>query len=77
MDGRKLIHEWKNWLLEHIGEDNYELIKKNDLTVLSIVAKDDMSAENQCQKIIKNEKKPDLKANGTKMDRMRNVIPEE
>ena len=57
MNERKLIHEWKNWLLEHIGEDNYELIKKNDMAVLSIVAMDDMSAENQCQKIIKNEEK--------------------
>ena len=56
MKGRILTHEWKNWLLEHICEDNYELIRKNDLTVLPIVAMCDMDAENQCQKIIKNEK---------------------
>ncbi|MHB8788978.1 MAG: hypothetical protein ACYDBT_03770 [Desulfobulbaceae bacterium] len=56
MNGRKLIHEWRNWLLKHIGENNYELIRKDDLTVLPIVAMDDMDAENQCQKIIKKEK---------------------
>ena len=56
MNGKKYIHEWKDWLLEHIGENNYELIRNNDLTVIPIVAMSDMDAENQCQKIIKNEK---------------------
>jgi len=49
------IYQWRNWLLEHIGEDKYELIRKDDLTVLPIVAKDDMDAENQCQQFIKKE----------------------
>jgi hypothetical protein len=53
---RRLIHQWRDWILEYIGEDNYELIHKDDLSVLPIVAKDAMDAENQCQQIIKNPK---------------------
>ncbi len=62
MNRRRNIHQWRNWLLDFIGNDKYELIRKDDLTVLPIVAKDDMDAENQCQLIIKNtkEKGPDV-----------------
>jgi hypothetical protein len=54
---RRTIHEWKNWLLEYIGDDKYELSQKDNLSVHTIVAKDAMDAEHQCQQIIKNPKK--------------------
>ena len=54
---RRTIHEWRYWLLEYIGGDKYELIKKNDLSVHTIVAKDGMDAENQSRQIITNVKK--------------------
>ena len=50
---RKIIHQWRDWLLEQIGDDRYELIQKDNLSVVEIVAKNDMDAENQSQKIIK------------------------
>jgi hypothetical protein len=51
------IHEWKNWILEYISDDQYELIQKDDRSVQTIVAKNGMDAENQCQQIIKDAKK--------------------
>jgi len=58
---RRTIHEWRNWLLEHIGDEKYELSQKDNLSVHTIVAKNAMDAENQCQQIIKNakEERPD------------------
>jgi hypothetical protein len=56
---RRIIHQWRDWVLERIGEDEYELINKDTLSVQTIMAKDAMDAENQCQKIIK-----DLKTEG-------------
>lgn len=53
---KRTIHQWRDWLLEYIGENNYELIQKDTLTVTTIMAKDDMDAENQSQQIIKNTK---------------------
>jgi len=53
---RKTIHEWRNWLLEYIGDEKYELSQKDNLSVHTIVAKNAMVAENQCQQIIKNAK---------------------
>lgn len=53
---RRTIHEWRNWLLEYIGGEKYELSQKDNLSVHTIVAKNAMSAENQCQQIIKNAK---------------------
>ena len=50
---RRVIHEWRDWLLKSIGDDKYELIHKENLSVHSIVAKDTMDAENQCQQIVK------------------------
>jgi hypothetical protein len=54
---RRTIHEWRNWLLEHINDDKYELSQKDNLSVQTILAKNFMDAENQCQQIIKNAKK--------------------
>lgn len=50
---RRVIHEWRDWLLEYISEDKYELIQKRTLSVHPIVANDTMDAENQCQQIVK------------------------
>lgn len=52
---RMKIHEWKDWLLEQIEKDNYELIEKSkpSARAIEIVAKNTMDAENQCQQIIK------------------------
>jgi hypothetical protein len=50
---RKIIHQWRDWLLEKIGDDRYELIQKDNLSVVEIVAKNAMDAENQSQQIIK------------------------
>lgn len=51
---RRTIHQWRDWLLEYIGDYNYELIRKDTLTVTTIMAKDAMDAESQSQLIIKN-----------------------
>ena len=53
---KRIIHQWRDWLLEYIGDDNYELIQKDTLEVLPIVAKDAMEAENKSQEIIRNTK---------------------
>ncbi len=53
---RRTIHEWRNWLLEYIGDEKYELSQKDNLSVHTIVGKNAMDAENQCQQIIKNAK---------------------
>lgn len=51
---RRIIHQWKNWILEYVGEGKYELIQKDNLSVHTVVAKDAMDAENQCRQIIRN-----------------------
>jgi hypothetical protein len=51
-----IIHQWRDWRLEHISDNKYELIQKDNLSVIEIVAKDAMDAENQSQQIIKNAK---------------------
>jgi hypothetical protein len=53
---RIITHQWRDWLLENIGGDKYELTQKNNLTVVTITAKSAMDAENQSQQIIKNAK---------------------
>jgi len=53
---RRTIHQWRDWLLAYIGDNNYELIQKDTLTVTTIMAKNAMDAENQSQQIIKNTK---------------------
>ena len=52
----KLIHQWRDWLLKYVCDGEYELIKKENLSVQTIMAKNDMDAENQSQLIIKNAK---------------------
>jgi hypothetical protein len=52
----KVIHQWRDWLLEYVGEGKYELILKENASVRTITAKNDMDAENQCQQIIKKAK---------------------
>jgi len=54
---KRTVHQWRDWLLRYIGDDNYELINKNTQEILAIVAKDAMDAENKSQEIIKNTKK--------------------
>ncbi len=49
---RRTIHQWKNWLLEYIGDGKYELIEKDTQSVHTVIAKDAMDAENQCRQII-------------------------
>lgn len=56
MKGR-VVHQWRDWLLEQITGDEYELTQKKTLSVQTIVAKDAMDAENQCQQIIRDFKK--------------------
>ncbi len=49
-----IIHQWRDWLLEKIADDEYELIQKNTQSVQTIVANDTMEAENQCRQIIRD-----------------------
>ncbi len=53
---RRIVHQWRDWLLEYISDDNYELTQKDNQEVVAIVAKNAMDAENQSQQIIKNTK---------------------
>ena len=54
----KVIHQWRDWLLEYVGVGQYSFIKKDNKTVVrTIVAKNDIDAENQCQSIINAAKK--------------------
>jgi hypothetical protein len=54
---RRTIHQWRDWLLEYIGEDTYELIRQDNRTVFrTITAKNSMDAENDCQQIIQTTK---------------------
>ena len=46
---RRITHQWRDWLLENIGDDKYELIQKNSLSVVAITANNAMDAENQSQ----------------------------
>ncbi|MFT5698988.1 MAG: hypothetical protein ACI8ZB_001844 [Desulforhopalus sp.] len=54
---RRIIHQWRDWLLEYIGGDNYELLNKKTLEVFTIVAQDGMDAENKSQLIVQDAKK--------------------
>ena len=57
---RRITHQWRDWLLENIGDDKYELIQKNSLSVVAITAKNGMDAGNQSQQIIKNAKEKEI-----------------
>jgi len=52
----RIIHQWRDWVLEYVDEGKYELIQKENQSVRAILAKNDMDAENQSQLIIKNMK---------------------
>jgi hypothetical protein len=53
----KVIHQWRDWLLESAGGGQYSFINKdNKAVVRTIVAKSDIDAENQCHGIIKSSK---------------------
>jgi hypothetical protein len=49
-----IIHQWRDWFLEYLGDDKYELSQKDNSSVHTIVAKNAMDEENQSQQIIKN-----------------------
>jgi hypothetical protein len=57
---RRIVHEWRSWLLEYISDENYELSQKDSSLVHTIVAKNAMDAENQSQQIIKNAKEEEV-----------------
>ena len=50
----RVVHQWRDWLLEQIADDEYELTQKNTLSIQTILAKNAMDAENQCQQIIRD-----------------------
>jgi hypothetical protein len=52
----RIIHQWRDWILEYVEEGKYELIQKENQSVRTILAKNGMDAENQSQLIIKNMK---------------------
>ena len=52
----RLVHQWRDWLLKCVSDGVYELIKKENLSVQKITAKNDMDAETQSQLIIKGAK---------------------
>lgn len=57
---RRITYQWRDWLLENIGGDKYELIQKIDLSVVTITAPNAMDAENQSKEIIKNAKEKEI-----------------
>ena len=56
----RVVHQWRDWLLEQIADGEYELIQKNTLSVQTILAINAMDAENQCQQIIRDFKVEDV-----------------
>jgi hypothetical protein len=56
----RIIHQWRDWVLEYVEEGKYELIQKESQSVRTILAKNGMDAENQSQLIIKNMKEGKL-----------------
>lgn len=49
----RLVHEWRDWLLKHVG-GTYVLIRKEDLSAQIVTAKNDIDAETQSQLLIKS-----------------------
>lgn len=49
-----LVHQWRDWLLKYVGDGEYELINKDNLSVKKITAKNFMDAENQSQLVIRD-----------------------
>lgn len=52
MHNRIVIHQWRDWLLEHVGDNNYELTQKINKSVLPLIAKNGMDAENKSRQLI-------------------------
>ncbi len=50
---RRIVHQWRDWLLEYTSGENYELIQKDTQEVFMVVAKNAMDAEKKSQQIIK------------------------
>ncbi len=50
----RVIHQWRDWLLEQIADDQYELIQRDTQSVQTIVADNTMAAEDQCRQIIRD-----------------------
>lgn len=54
---KRIIHQWRDWLLELIDNDKYELTRKdNSEPPHTIIAKNSMDAETECQRIIQRRK---------------------
>ncbi len=53
---RRIVHQWRDWILEYVADNSYELTQKTTQEIFSIMAKDSMDAENKSQEIIKNNK---------------------
>jgi hypothetical protein len=51
---RRVVHQWKDWILEYVDENQYELTHKYSQSVQTVVAKNAMDAENQCRQIMEN-----------------------
>ncbi|OGR16852.1 MAG: hypothetical protein A2X81_15815 [Desulfobacterales bacterium GWB2_56_26] len=50
---RRIVHQWRDWLLEFIGDDKYELTRKDNTSIShTFMAKNSMDAETEGQKII-------------------------
>jgi hypothetical protein len=64
----RIIHQWRDWVLEYVEDGKYELIQKENQSVRTILAKNDMDAENQSQLIIKNMKE------GKKSPELQNIV---
>ena len=51
---RRTVHQWRDWLLEYLGDGKYELIQKDTLAVVhTLTAENAMDAENACQQVIR------------------------
>jgi hypothetical protein len=58
---RRIIHQWRDWLLESIGDDKYELTRKDNSDLPhTIIAKNSMDAETECQRIIRKRKEDEV-----------------
>ena len=58
---RRIIHQWRDWLLEFIGDDKYELTRKDNASIShTFMAKNSMDAETEGQKIIQKNNENDV-----------------
>ena len=52
MNRRRVVHQWKEWILEYVEENRYELTHRHSRSSQTITAKNAMEAENLCRQII-------------------------